>query len=158
MPAFIFSANPNVFNFYVYLRTHPLLIRQYIASTAQDKRKGHSVVISGFSYGTDTKSQPDKQLTLEDSITPLERQLYFTTAHAHFKAGCPALALEVLSKLPSKVMDTNGEDSPSTYTVALLCDLSKSLLLLLGTAFSRSRDEQFSYTSFLLSCAFRKAY
>nr|XP_034195929.1 dmX-like protein 2 isoform X5 [Osmia lignaria] len=107
------SANPNVFNFYVYLRTHPLLIRQYIASTAQDKKKGHSVVISGFSYGTDTKTQPDKQLMLEDSITPLERQLYFTTAHAHFKAGCPALALEVLSKLPSKVMDTNCEDSPS---------------------------------------------
>ncbi|KAK9294166.1 hypothetical protein QLX08_011144 [Tetragonisca angustula] len=107
------TANPNVFNFYVYLRTHPLLIRQYIASTAQDKKKGHSVVISGFSYGTETKSQPDKQLTLEDSITPLERQLYFTTAHAHFKAGCPALALEVLSKLPNKVMETNCEDSPS---------------------------------------------
>ncbi|XP_029173439.1 dmX-like protein 2 isoform X2 [Nylanderia fulva] len=107
------TANPNVFNFYVYLRTHPLLIRQYIASTAQDKKKGHSVVISGFSYGTETKSQPDKQLMLEDSITPLERQLYFTTAHAHFKAGCPALALEVLSKLPNKVMETNGEDSPS---------------------------------------------
>lgn len=50
---------------------------------------------------------------LEDSITPLERQLYFTTAHAHFKAGCPALALEVLSKLPSKVMESNGEDTPS---------------------------------------------
>ncbi|XP_051173146.1 dmX-like protein 2 isoform X1 [Leptopilina boulardi] len=107
------TANPNVFNFYVYLRTHPLLIRQYIASTAQDRKKGHSVVISGFSYGTESKGQPDKQLTLEDSITPLERQLYFTTAHAHFKAGCPALALEVLSKLPSKVMDSNCEDSPS---------------------------------------------
>ncbi|XP_031780869.1 dmX-like protein 2 isoform X2 [Nasonia vitripennis] len=107
------TANPNVFNFYVYLRTHPLLIRQYIASTAQDKKKGHSVVISGFSYGTETKTVQDKQLTLEDTITPLERQLYFTTAHAHFKAGCPALALEVLSKLPSKVMETNSEDSPS---------------------------------------------
>jgi hypothetical protein len=52
---------------------------------------------------------------LEDSITPLERQLYFTTAHAHFKAGCPALALEVLSKLPSKVIDANGDDSPSMF-------------------------------------------
>lgn len=50
---------------------------------------------------------------LEDSITPLERQLYFTTAHAHFKAGCPALALEVLSKLPGKVMESaDGVDSP----------------------------------------------
>ncbi|PSN54280.1 DmX-like protein 2 [Blattella germanica] len=108
------SANPNVFNFYVYLRTHPLLIRQYIASTAQDKRKAHAVVLSGFSYGAESKpGNTDKQLLLEDSITPLERQLYFTTAHAHFKAGCPALALEVLSKLPSKVMDANGDDSPS---------------------------------------------
>lgn len=103
-----------MFNFYVYLRTHPLLIRQYIASTAQDKRRGHSVVISGFSYGTETKSLQDKHLIMEDSITPLERQLYFTTAHAHFKAGCPALALEVLSKLPNKVMETNDEDSPSS--------------------------------------------
>lgn len=71
------------------------------------------MVISGFSYGIENKTQPDKQLLLEDSITPLERQLYFTTAHAHFKAGCPALALEVLSKLPNKVMDTNCEESSS---------------------------------------------
>lgn len=70
--------------------------------------------MSGFSYGSDSKSsKQDKQLLLEDSITPLERQLYFTTAHAHFKAGCPALALEVLSKLPNKVLDSNGDESPS---------------------------------------------
>lgn len=42
---------------------------------------------------------------MEESITPLERQLYFTTAHGHFRAGCPALALEVLSKLPYVVAD-----------------------------------------------------
>lgn len=99
------SANPNVFNFYIYLRTHPLLIRQHIASSAQEKKRPQ-VVLSGFSYGNDmSSSRADKQLQLEDSITPLERQLYFTTAHGHFKAGCPALALEVLSKLPSKVID-----------------------------------------------------
>ncbi|GAB0086325.1 dmX-like protein 2 [Sergentomyia squamirostris] len=102
------SANPNVFNFYIYLRTHPLLIRQHIASTALERKRAQ-VILSGFSYGDNplTKSSRggDKQLQLEDSITPLERQLYFTTAHAHFKAGCPALALEVLSKLPSKVID-----------------------------------------------------
>lgn len=99
------SANPNVFNFYIYLRTHPLLIRQHIASSAQEGKRPQ-VVLSGFSYGNDAPtSRADKQLQLEDSITPLERQLYFTTAHGHFKAGCPALALEVLSKLPSKVMD-----------------------------------------------------
>jgi hypothetical protein len=61
--SFVSAANPNVFNFYVYLRTHPLLIRQYIASTAQDKKKAHAVVLSGFSYGSDAKpSNPDKQV------------------------------------------------------------------------------------------------
>lgn len=96
------------------MRTHPLLIRQYIASTALDKKKAQ-VMLSGFSYNTESKSSknPEKHVLLEDSITPLERQLYFTTAHAHFKAGCPALALEVLSKLPSKVIEPNGNDSPS---------------------------------------------
>ncbi|XP_065223519.1 dmX-like protein 2 isoform X2 [Planococcus citri] len=109
------ATNPNVFNFYVYLRTHPLLIRHYLASGIQDKKKA-LVVLSGFSYSTDSKTKctADRQLFLEDTITPLERQLYFTTAHAHFKAGCPALALEVLSKLPSKVLDPNAEDTNST--------------------------------------------
>ena len=123
-------ANPNVFNFYVYLRTHPLLIRQHIATTALEKKKTQ-VVLSGFSFGgtggmarqdsmagagfnNQVKSSSmtvDKQLHLEDSITPLERQLYFTTAHGHFKAGCPALALEVLSKLPTIVIDTDVVES-----------------------------------------------
>lgn len=126
------SANPNVFNFYVYLRTHPLLIRQHIATTAQEKKRTQ-VVLSGFSYsgsgglqrgesvagfGQNGKIKSstmtsDKQLHLEDSITPLERQLYFTTAHGHFKAGCPALALEVLSKLPTKVIDTDANENDS---------------------------------------------
>lgn len=31
------EADPNVFNFYVYLRTHPLLIRQHMANSGQKK-------------------------------------------------------------------------------------------------------------------------
>lgn len=122
------AANPNVFNFYVYLRTHPLLIRQHIATSALEKKRTQ-VVLNGFSFGgagsgmsradsvsgvgknVNVKSSTDKQLHLEDSITPLERQLYFTTAHGHFKAGCPALALEVLSKLPTKVIDTDDNEN-----------------------------------------------
>lgn len=133
------AANPNVFNFYVYLRTHPLLIRQHIATSAIEKKRTQ-VVLSGFSFGgtgglnrgdsitgigqndkiKSSTMTSDKQLHLEDSITPLERQLYFTTAHGHFKAGCPALALEVLSKLPTKVIDVDrsdcDEDSASVST------------------------------------------
>lgn len=134
------TANPNVFNFYVYLRTHPLIIRQHIATSAQEKKRTQ-VVLSGFSFGgggvgglsrADSISMTmgqnakiksstmttDKQLHLEDSITPLERQLYFTTAHGHFKAGCPALALEVLSKLPTKVIDTDESDDNTSVSTA----------------------------------------
>lgn len=124
------STNPNVFNFYIYLRTHPLLIRQYIASTAQEKKKAQ-IVLSGFSYSgsenpqAQTKVWSDRQIQIEDSISPLERQLYFTTAHGHFKAGCPALALEVLSKLPSKVIEPEPPSqlvSPSEENHAELID------------------------------------
>jgi len=69
---------------------------------------------------------------LEDSISPLERQLYFKTAHAHFKAGCPALALEVLSKLPSKIMDSSTEQSNSEYIYTIFTNIYQinNLLLL----------------------------
>ena len=53
----------------------------------------------------------DKTYLLQEWITPLERRLYFTTAHTHFLAGCPALALEVLSKLPDHVQQPECDAS-----------------------------------------------
>ncbi|XP_041980851.1 dmX-like protein 2 isoform X4 [Aricia agestis] len=82
---------PSVFNFYVYLRTHPRL-------------KRHNMPAQG---GTLALLQQD-----EEGITQLERRLYFQTAHGHFKAGCPALALEVLSKLPARVRDEKTHQPP----------------------------------------------
>lgn len=37
---------------------------------------------------------------MADSISLIERRLFFTTANAHLQAGCPMLALDVLSKMP----------------------------------------------------------
>ena len=34
-------------------------------------------------------------------MSPMERQLFFKTAHAHLNSGCPALALQVLMELPA---------------------------------------------------------
>lgn len=63
---------------------------------------------------------------LADEINLRERRLFFTTAYAHLKAGCPMLALEVLSKMPkvvkkskplgrtSSLMDTSKGCSPSS--------------------------------------------
>lgn len=59
-------ANPNVFNFYVYLRTHPLLIRHYLASTYQDK-KNHTVVLAGFSYGSDARCRETSDRQVKNS-------------------------------------------------------------------------------------------
>ncbi|KAM4616891.1 dmX-like protein 1 [Polymixia lowei] len=81
-PSSMSPCNPEVFNFYTYLRTHPLLLRRHFASS--DKAK--------------------VGLTAEcrraDSISLVERRLFFTAAYAHLQAGCPMLALEVLSKMP----------------------------------------------------------
>ncbi|XP_022542730.2 dmX-like protein 2 isoform X3 [Astyanax mexicanus] len=78
------SCNPVVFSFYNYLRTHPLIIRRHFA-------------------GPDTSVAPvglTSERSSADEINLIERKLFFTTANAHFKVGCPVLALEVLSKIP----------------------------------------------------------
>ncbi|CAL4185543.1 unnamed protein product, partial [Meganyctiphanes norvegica] len=101
------AADPRVFNFYIYLRTHPLLIRQCIANSAKDSGPG-ALMASRLGTGQDGLN---KKAVYESSMTTLERRLYFTTAHAHLRAGCPTLALEVLSKLPDNVIDTDNPES-----------------------------------------------
>lgn len=76
------TCNPEVFNFYTYLRTHPLLLRRHFASS--DKAK----------VGLTAEGRRVDSISLE------ERRLFFTAAYAHLQAGCPMLALEVLSKMP----------------------------------------------------------
>ncbi|XP_061217022.1 dmX-like protein 1 [Neopsephotus bourkii] len=104
------SCNPAVFNFYNYLRTHPLLLRRHFGSSDTSSTHICLTVENG----------------LADKINVGERQLFFTTAYAHLKAGCPMLALEVLSKMPKVVMrsksfcrspslmDTSKDFSPSS--------------------------------------------
>lgn len=76
------SCNPEVFNFYTYLRTHPLLLRRHFGSS--DKAK----------VGLTAEGRRADSISLE------ERRLFFTAAYAHLQACCPMLALEVLSKMP----------------------------------------------------------
>uniref|UniRef100_F7AW56 Dmx like 2 n=1 Tax=Callithrix jacchus TaxID=9483 RepID=F7AW56_CALJA len=85
------SCNPVVFSFYNYLRTHPLLIRRNLASPE----------------GTLATLGLKTEKNFVDKINLIERKLFFTTANAHFKVGCPVLALEVLSKIP-KVTNTSA--------------------------------------------------
>lgn len=85
------SCNPVAFSFYNYLRTHPLLIRRNLASPE----------------GTLATLGLKTEKNFVDKINLIERKLFFTTANAHFKVGCPVLALEVLSKIP-KVTKTSA--------------------------------------------------
>uniref|UniRef100_H2LCH0 Dmx-like 2 n=1 Tax=Oryzias latipes TaxID=8090 RepID=H2LCH0_ORYLA len=78
------ACNPVVFSFYNYLRTHPLIIRRHFANP---EGPTSTVGLTAEKSGA-------------DEINLIERKLFFTTANAHFKVGCPVLALEVLSKIP----------------------------------------------------------
>ena len=77
--------HPSVFNFYLHLRTQPLIVRRHFAKSDKHDLSADS-------------------LALCDTITTFERRLFFITAHQHFRAGCPSLALEVLSRLPGKIV------------------------------------------------------
>ncbi|XP_049457284.1 dmX-like protein 2 isoform X5 [Epinephelus fuscoguttatus] len=85
------ACNPVVFSFYNYLRTHPLIIRRHFANPE----------------GTATTVGLTAEKSSAVEINLIERKLFFTTANAHFKVGCPVLALEVLSKIP-KVTRKSG--------------------------------------------------
>ncbi|XP_056428268.1 dmX-like protein 2 isoform X1 [Hyla sarda] len=102
IPILVKSCNPVVFSFYNYLRTHPLLIRHRFTTP--------EATLATVGYKTDKN--------YVDEINLIERKLFFTTANAHFKVGCPVLALEVLSKIPklSKSM-ANNEDLLSVGSV-----------------------------------------
>ncbi|XP_022526825.2 dmX-like protein 1 isoform X2 [Astyanax mexicanus] len=90
--------NPEVFNFYTYLRTHPLLLRRHFGSSEKAK------------VGLTAEGR------MADSISLIERRLFFTAANAHLQAGCPMLALEVLSKMPKVVKKSKlllNQEKPS---------------------------------------------
>ncbi|XP_074603304.1 rabconnectin-3 alpha isoform X2 [Brevipalpus obovatus] len=89
------ATTPSVFNFYLYLRNQPLILRRHLAQTLKEKRNG-------------AKEKEDMIREASEAITPFERRLYFLTAHQHFLAGCPSLALEVLSRLPHKITNDDS--------------------------------------------------
>ncbi|GFO28212.1 Dmx-like protein 2 [Plakobranchus ocellatus] len=89
---------PRVFNFYNFLRIHPLITRLRLASSSQQRRKK---LISGFTHANTLVSEGISTL---DQVTPSERRLFFAAAHAHFQNGCPLVAIEVMRKLPKSAL------------------------------------------------------
>ena len=98
------SISPSVFNFYLYLRTQPLIVKRQFAQNIKEKKEKFSS--RGLIQETTCGS---------DAITPFERRLFFLTAHSHFRAGCPSLALEVLSRLPNRI-ETNERKEVDSFS------------------------------------------
>lgn len=99
------SSLSDIFNFYSYLRKHPLVVRQ---------RLNEAQIQIG---GTEKFLALAKEL--ENQVTPSERRLYFRTASMHMAFGCPLLALDVLSKLPSNLSIVMPGESLSTLNQEL---------------------------------------
>lgn len=116
------APDPAIFNFYFFLRSHPLLLRRGYGSCAAKslfQTQPHPSK-SQWAFGHPLSGVGDEPLT------PMERGLLFSTAYHHLTHGCPLLALDVLSKLPKSCnlgsevcrpnvnnadMDSKGEDS-----------------------------------------------
>jgi hypothetical protein len=87
----------HVFNFYTFLKHHPLLLRQQLVEENVSKNAATS------------------------TVTSVERRLHFIAAYYHLINGCPLLTLDILSKLPKYISNTNmannasgeGDDSTS---------------------------------------------
>lgn len=89
----------NVFNFYLYLRTKPLLVRRAQVARQNIDTQDSAVRAKKSHMFTSSSNKADAV-----AVTPFERRLFFLTAYRHLQAGCPALALEVLSRLPTNIM------------------------------------------------------
>jgi len=88
-----------IFNFYIFLRSHPLLLR----------RK--------FGYDGDklsTKRRKCISSVGSEKWTSLERRLLFNTAISYLQRGSPLVALDVLSKLPDESLLLGNDLMPET--------------------------------------------
>ena len=105
-----------VFNFYTFLKNHPLVLRHLLieGNNSQDK----SQFVEPKSLFSSNNLTENSNVTLKSIssseqlvVTPIERRLHFIVAYSHLINGCPLLTLEVLSKLPNYISDESNKKS-----------------------------------------------
>ena len=138
---------PSMFNFYSYLKTHPLLRRRHLTqhrSTSTSSAASNSSQPS-FSRQVSLLKQSSGSVTYQ-----LQKSLCFHTAYIHLYSGLPDIALEVLSMLPqenvnienqqtsdlSSLPSTNANDEDMIVTGTFSGDLSKSVFNNENTSFA----------------------
>ncbi len=93
---YAFLSHPAIFNYYFFLRNHPVLLR----------RDYKSSFLTGFGSAVVSQNEssrskrPPLSSVGDEPLTPVERRLLFGTAYYHLCHGCPLLALNVLQRLP----------------------------------------------------------
>ena len=116
---------PDIFNFYVYLRTHPLLRRSKFQKGTQEYSSSRRRKI----FQMTSSQSVSEAVMLPSPLTTFERRLYFMTAHNHYNAGCPDLSLQVLLELPPPKKETAADVMVRcTYFMPLLeiCSVFKN--------------------------------
>ena len=88
------SSIPHVFNFYTFLKQHPLVVRSLGQQQQQQQQQSSATIVS-----------------------PVERRLHFLAAYYHLVNGCPLLALDILARLP-KYIDNGPLETTSTTSGA----------------------------------------
>lgn len=86
----------HVFNFYTFLKHHPLVLRQHLV-----QEKTQTDINTLIQRGKDYQESANVALNQPSiQIQPIERRLHFIAGYYHLVNGCPLLTLDVLSKLP----------------------------------------------------------
>ena len=99
--------HPDIFNFYMYLRSHPYVRRCHLSQHTSKPMKNRGII---------KKLEPNKHGSTDPSTTdaaifaPNERELVYRTAHTHLNSGMPSVALEVLLLLPKNISGEKIEE------------------------------------------------
>ena len=134
------SGNPDIFNFYLHLRKHPLIKRRRFMHEHDNKYKTKS---GARNLPRQMRSITEEEI-IDEPLTPMERQLFFKTAHAHLNSGCPALALQVLMELPATDTSERDEDGP-TEDASLVEETSGTVDDVTGDMISTGTLSDFSF-------------
>ena len=99
--------HPDIFNFYMYLRSHPYVRRCHLSQHSANPTKNRSVIrkIESGKYGNTEATPNDTGI-----FAPNEREIVYRAAHTHLNSGMPSVALEVLMLLPKTVRADHGEE------------------------------------------------
>lgn len=138
---------PSIFNFYAYLKMHPLLRRRHLTQHCEPSTSSAASINShpSFSHQVSLLKQSSASVTYQ-----LQKSLCFHTACIHLYSGLPDIALEVLSMLPqeegsienqqktdvSSLPSKNSKDEAMIVTGTFSGDLSTSVFSNENTSFA----------------------